>query len=295
MLYRTEPDVQVLVHAQRPSGPARGEIILVHGLEGSSDAGYARSMAFAALEAGYATHRFNMRSCGGTEHLALSNYHSGQTGDVRFVLRELRKRSDLPIYLVGFSLGGNVVLKLTGELGESARGLVAGTCAVSTPIDLKACATNLGKPGNFIYERRFLDRLCERIRVRHKQAPEMYRIEPLKKVRTIFDFDDFYTGPLFGFGNAETYYATQSAKNFIGNIRVPTLVIQAKDDPMIPFEVYDHPAFRENPHLRLVAVDHGGHLGFIARGKPRFWLDEVVTHWLEQMQASRDQTERSVS
>ena len=289
VLYRTEPDVQVLVHAQRPDGPPRGEIIFVHGLEGSSAAGYARSMAFAALEAGYATHRFNMRSCGGTEHLALSNYHSGQTGDVRFVLGELRKKTDLPIYLVGFSLGGNVALKLTGELGGEARGLIAATCAVSTPIDLKACATNLGKPGNFLYERRFLDRLSERIRLRHKQAPEMYKLEPLKNVRTIFDFDDFYTGPLFGFGNAETYYATQSSKNFLGNIRVPTLVIQAKDDPMIPFEVYDHPAFRENPHLTLVAVEHGGHLGFIARGKPRFWLDAVVTDWLEQMQSSTKQ------
>ncbi len=285
VLYRTEPGVQVLVHAQRPDGPARGEIIFVHGLEGSSAAGYARSMAYAALEAGFATHRFNMRSCGGTEHLALSNYHSGQTSDVGFVLRTLRARTDLPIYLAGFSLGGNVVLKLTGELGEDARGLIAGTCAVSTPIDLKACALNIGRRENFIYQRRFLDRLSERIRLRHKQAPEIYKLEPLEAVRTIFDFDDAYTGPLFGFGNAETYYTTQSAQNFIGNIRVPTLVIQAKDDPMIPFEVYDHPAFRENPCLKLVAVDHGGHLGFIARGQPRFWLDGVVMEWLSSWQA----------
>ena len=122
VVYQTEPQVAVLVHSQSPDGPARGEIILVHGLEGSSAAGYARSMSFAALEAGYATHRFNMRSCGGTEHLALSNYHSGQTSDLLYVLRERRKKTGLPIYLVGFSLGGNVVLKLTGELGEQAQG-----------------------------------------------------------------------------------------------------------------------------------------------------------------------------
>src|SRR5580700_1713089 len=120
VIYRTAPDVEVLVHSQRPDGPARGEIILVHGLEGSSAAGYARSMSYAALDAGYATHRFNMRSCGGTENLALSNYHSGQTSDLLYVLQERRKKSDLPIYLVGFSLGGNVVLKLTGELGDQA-------------------------------------------------------------------------------------------------------------------------------------------------------------------------------
>src|SRR5580698_5306145 len=280
VLYQTEPDVKVLVHSQRPEGPARGEIILVHGLEGSSAAGYARSMCYAALESGFATHRFNMRSCGGTENLALTNYHSGQTSDLLYVVREIRKKSGLPIYLVGFSLGGNVVLKLAGELGEEARGLITAVCAVSTPIDLKACATEIAKPGNFIYERRFLQRLRERIRRRHLQAPELYPLEPLKKVRTIYDFDDLYTGPLFGFGNADNYYTTQSSNRFIGKIRVPALLVQAKDDPLIPFSVYDHPAFRENPCLTLIAVEHGGHLGFVARDTPRFWLDLLVTGWL---------------
>ena len=280
VIYQTEPDVKVLVHAQLPDGPPRGEIIFVHGLEGSSAAGYARSMSYEALEAGYATHRFNMRSCGGTENLALSNYHSGQTSDLLYVLRERRKQSDLPIYLVGFSLGGNVVLKLTGELGDDAQGLLAAVCAVSTPIDLKACAKALGKPKNFLYEQRFLQRLRDRIRLRNMQAPEIYSLEPLKRIRTIYEFDDLYTGPLFGFGNADTYYTTQSANRFIGNIRVPALMVQAKDDPLIPFEVYEHPAFRENRNLTLLAVEHGGHLGFIARGKPRFWLDGVVMSWL---------------
>ena len=281
VIYRTEPEVEVLVHSQRPEGPPRGEIILVHGLEGSSAAGYARSMSYAALEAGYATHRFNMRSCGGTENLALTNYHSGQTSDLLHVVRQRRLKSDLPIYLVGFSLGGNVVLKLTGELGEDARGLITAVCAVSTPIDLKACSMALGKPNNFLYEQRFLSRLRDRVRLRHKQAPETYSLEPLKKIRTIYDFDDLYTGPLFGFGGADNYYATQSSKEFLGKIRIPALLVQAKDDPLIPFSVYDHPAFRENPCLTLIAVEHGGHLGFISRRRPRFWLDGLVTNWLK--------------
>ncbi len=294
VIYQTEPDVSVLVHSQSPDSAARGEIILVHGLEGSSAAGYARSMCYAALDAGYATHRFNMRSCGGTENLALSNYHSGQTSDLLHVVRELRKKTDLPIYLVGFSLGGNVVLKLAGELNDDARGLVTAVCAVSTPIDLKACATALGKRENFIYEQRFLSRLRERIRLRHQQAPEIYSLEPLKKIRTIYDFDDLYTGPLFGFGNADNYYATQSANRFIGKIRIPALVVQAKDDPLIPFAVYDHPAFRENPNLTLVAVDHGGHLGFIARHRPRFWLDGLVTGWIEELSPRGNKTPREL-
>jgi uncharacterized protein len=293
--YRTEPEVEVLVHSQRPDGAARGEIIFVHGLEGSSAAGYARSMSWAALEAGYVTHRFNMRSCGGTEHLSLSNYHSGQTSDLFFVLKERRRNSHLPIFLVGFSLGGNVVLKLAGELGDQAQGLITAVCAVSTPIDLKACSLALGQPNNFIYEQRFLQRLRGRIRLRNKQAPEIYSLEPLQKIRTIYEFDDLYTGPLFGFGNADTYYTTQSANRFLDKIRVPALLVQAKDDPLIPFSVYDHPAFRENPHLTLIAVEHGGHLGFISRRRPRFWLDGLVTAWLNDQVVESSSYPRSAA
>jgi predicted alpha/beta-fold hydrolase len=160
---------------------------------------------------------------------------------------------------------------------------------------LKACSMALGKPGNILYERRFLQRLRDRVRLRHQQAPEIYSLEPLKKIRTIYDFDDLYTGPLFGFGNADNYYATQSSNRFLAKIRVPALLVQAKDDPLIPFSVYDHPAFRENPCLTLIAVDHGGHLGFISRHRPRFWLDGVVTSWLKEPRpsgavSSREQT-----
>ncbi len=282
VLYQTEPYVQVLVHSQRPEGEPRGELILVHGLEGSSDAGYARSMSYAALEAGYVAHRFNFRSCGGTEKLALSNYHSGQTSDVLYVARERKRAGGLPIYLAGFSLGGNVVLKLAGESGDAGRDLLAGVCAVSTPIDLGACANALGKPQNYIYAQRFLRRLKEKIRTRYAQAPETYTLEHLSKIRTIYDFDDYYTARLFGFGTAENYYRTQSSNQYLEKIRVPTLLVVAKDDPLVPFSVYDHPAFRENPHLRLVAVEHGGHLGFVARRRPRFWLDGLVMDWLQE-------------
>jgi len=283
VLYRTEPDVQVLAHSQRPDNEARGELILVHRLEGSSEAGYARSMSYAALEAGYATHRFNFRSCGGTEQLALSNYHSGQTSDVLYIARERKRASGLPVYLAGFSLGGNVVLKLAGELGDAGGDVLAGVCAVSTPIDLGACAKALGEPQNYIYKQRFLSRLKEKIRTRYAQAPETYTLEHLEKIRTIYDFDDYYTARLFGFGSAENYYRTQSSNQYLEKIRVPTLMVAAKDDPLVPFSVYEHPAFSRNSHLRLLAVEHGGHLGFVARRRPRFWLDGVVMEWLEEI------------
>jgi predicted alpha/beta-fold hydrolase len=283
VIYQTEPDVRVLVHCQRPTVKPCGELILVHGLEGSSDAGYARSMAYAALEAGYVTHRFNLRSCGGTEALALTNYHSGQTSDVLHVIGECKRSSGLPIFLAGFSLGGNVSLKLAGELGEAGPELLDGVCAVSTPLDLASCANALGKPGNIIYRQRFLSRLKEKVQRRHAQAPGIYTLEHLPKIRTIYEFDDYYTAQFFGFGTAAEYYRTQSSNQFLEKIRVPTLLVTAKDDPLVPFEVYNHPAIASNPYLRLVAADHGGHIGFISRTRPRFWLDGLVIDWLLEL------------
>src|SRR4029077_13140950 len=131
------------------------EVIVVHGLEGSSQSGYAPSLAHQLLPARWAAHRFNMRSCGGTEHLSGRGlYHSGQTSDLLAVVREIK--AEAPVFLAGFSLGGNVVLKLAGELGERAPEPIAGVIAVSTPIDLAACARRLAAPSNFMYSRRFL-------------------------------------------------------------------------------------------------------------------------------------------
>jgi predicted alpha/beta-fold hydrolase len=277
--YETEPGVQVRVEYQAPEGQPVAHLILVHGLEGSSEAGYARSLAQAALEAGCAAHRFNMRSCGGTEHLSgRTLYHSGQTSDLLAVIRQLS--GGVPVFLAGFSLGGNVVLKLAGELGESASGLIAGVMAISTPIDLAACVRRLDKPSNRIYARRFVSRLKERVRAKERLTPGLFDLSGLDRVQNIYEFDDRFTAQAFGFGSADNYYATQSANQFLDRIRVPTLVVQAKDDPLIPFAVYDHPAFSTNPHLRLLVTEHGGHLGFISRAKPRFWLDQVLVHWL---------------
>jgi len=278
-LFPTEPGVQVLVHSQRPTAPPLADLITVHGLEGSSDAGYARSLAQAALEAGYAVHRFNMRSCGGTEcYSGRTLYHSGQTGDLLEVIRRIRNSA--PLFLAGFSLGGNVVLKLAGEMGEAARDLIDGVTAVSTPIDLAACVERLGRPSNILYARRFLSRLKTRVRVKERVAPGVFQLDVLPRVKTIFDFDDTFTAPSFGFGTAANYYATQSSNQFVARIRVPTLLVQAKDDPLIPFEVYELAAVARNPNVRLLAVEHGGHLGFVSRSKPRFWLDQVLVQWI---------------
>ncbi len=281
VLYQTEPDIQVLVRQQLPPD-ARGEVILIHGLEGSSESGYARSMAYGALERGFGVHRFNMRGCGGTESLAVMSYHAGQTSDLLHVVRERRRLSGKPVWVVGYSLGANVTLKLAGELAEEAIGLLAGVAAVSAPIDLASCAHALNRPSNLIYRNRFVDRLKERIRRKNLLSPDVYTLEHLPKVKSIVDFDDYYTSRLFGFGTAANYFATQSSNQFLERIRIPALLLIAKDDPMVPFHVYDHPAFGRNPLLRLLPVEHGGHLGFISRTQPRFWLDHTILDWMEQ-------------
>jgi hypothetical protein len=223
-----------------------------------------------------------MRSCAGTEHLSgKALYHSGQTSDLLAVLRSIHGRA--PVFLAGFSLGGNVVLKLAGELGESAKGLIAGVTAVSTPIDLAACARRLQAASNFIYSNRFLKRLKQRIRLKERLTPGLFRLDHLDGVKSVYEFDDKFTAASFGFGTADNYYATQSANQFLDRIRVPALLVQSKDDPLIPFEVYNHPAFLHNPCLRLLLVEHGGHLGFVARSKPRFWLDDVLVQWMEKV------------
>jgi len=273
-LYQTDPDTQVLVQTQKPLGTPKGAVLMVHGLEGSGEAGYMRTMAHTALQAGYIAHRFHMRTCGGTAHLAKTLYHAGLTGDLLFVLRRFAAEGRAATHLVGYSLGGNVVAKLAGELGEEAKPLIASVCAVSTPIDLSVGARRLAEPSNRIYEQRFLKRMRERV-----QATRLFA-NGLLEPRTIWEFDDRITGPSFGFRGAEHYYSTQSCQNFLERIRVPTLFIQARDDVLVPFEMFDHPSFQSNPCLELMVTEYGGHLGFLARQRPRFWVDEAVIHWI---------------
>ena len=271
----------------QPDGAPKGQIILLHGLEGSGDAGYIASFAQESLTRGFGVHRLNMRTCGGTESLCETMYHSGLTGDTRHVLETIARRFPGPQFLVGFSLGGNVALKLAGELGETQ--LLTGVIAISTPIDLAKSVRAIDKPSNILYARRFLDRLRSRIRRKSTLSPDVYSEEGLDAVHNIWEFDDRFTAPLFGFGTAANYYATQSAMHFLDAIRVQTLVIAAKDDPLVPFESYQHAAFRTNGALTLLATEHGGHLGFLSRSRPRFWLDGISLDWIEAQLASAKQ------
>ncbi|MFN0103397.1 MAG: YheT family hydrolase [Bryobacteraceae bacterium] len=279
--FSTEPGVFIRVVEQRPAGFVRGSFVLVHGLEGSSEGGYMQSMAWNALRQGYAVHRFNIRGCGGTEGWCQTLYHAGLTADLRSYLESLRGRG--PVTLIGYSLGGNVVLKLAGELGESGPELLHSVVGVSTPINLAACVEALGKKSNAIYQNRFVMRMRERLTERRRLHPEafgpIFARTDVNAIRTVFDFDDRITAPHFGFGDAPNYYKTQSSMHFLSRIRVPALLLTSQDDPLVPFAVYGNPAIRENPLLELLAPAHGGHVAFLARQTPRFWADEAIIDW----------------
>jgi predicted alpha/beta-fold hydrolase len=274
-LYRTEPDVRVLVCSQRPSGASRGELVMVHGLEGSGEAGYIRSLSMAALRTGFAAHRFHMRTCGGTEHLCRTLYHAGLTSDLLSVLREFREAGRAPAFLAGFSLGGNVVLKLAGEMGEAAREYVQGVCTVSAPLDLAACARRIGERDNRVYEARFVRAMRKRL-----AATGRYEGRDFADLCSVFELDDRFTAPSFGFGDAANYYRTQSAIGHLAGLRVPALLIQAKDDTFVPFAAYESAAVCSNPWIELVATEYGGHLGFIGRAPHRLWSDAVIMEWI---------------
>ena len=203
----------VVALEHQPHGDARGQIVLLHGLEGSADAGYLASFSTGSdarlrrASAEYAHLRGNRRS-------VRDDVPLGLTGDTRAVLEELQRGENYgPLYLVGFSLGGNVALKLAGELGETC--LLNGVVAISTPIDLARSVRAIDRPSNFLYARRFLDRLKGRVRRKSRISPDLYKEDRLEGVKTIWEFDDRFTAPLFGFGTAANYYATQSAINFL--------------------------------------------------------------------------------
>ena len=283
--FQTEPGVQVLMESQQPHGTAPAGLVMVHGLEGSAEAGYMLGLGAAALAASFTAHRFNMRTCGGTERLCSTLYHAGLTSDLRAVLRQLQQEGAAPVFLVGFSLGGNLVLKLAGELGDRALPFLRGVIAVSTPLDLAACSDRIAQPDNRIYERRFVYRMRDRL-----CATGRFRKQDFEGLETVRAIDDRITAPSFGFGDADNYYRTQSSLRFLDAIRVPVLLIQAKDDTFVPFDIFRSEAVRSNPRIELLAPEHGGHLGFIGRKPHRFWADQTILRWIERQNAKKSRS-----
>ena len=222
-------------------------------------------LADKARASGFNVVRLNQRNCGGTEHLSPDLYHSGLTGDPAAVLRELIEVDRLSsIVVVGYSLGGNLAVKLAGDYGESAPRQLRAVCAVSPTLDLARCVAALERRENRVYQWNFVRNLKRRMRRKARLFPARYTIDGIGGVRSVRAFDEMFTAPYHRFQDADDYYHRASALRVTDRIRVPTLILSAADDPFVPPEQFAAPGLLANAHVSVVITPHGGHCGFVA-------------------------------
>jgi uncharacterized protein len=286
-VFHVAADARVLAKChwqRRPTGSPT--LVLLHGLEGSADAHYMRGIANKAFSDGFNVVRLNQRNCGGTDHLSVGVYNSGLTADPAAVIRELVERDGLPsISVAGYSLGGNVALKLAGEYGPAPPSQVCAFAAISPTLDLTACIDALERRSNWLYQQNFLVALKQRIRRKRRLFPAHYSTAPLPRIRSVRQFDDAYTAPMSGYRDATDYYYRASALRVAAAIRVPTLIVTASDDPFVPVGPFGDAAVTANPAIRLVVTRHGGHCGFVS---PRdgsgdgYWAERVIVAFAKE-------------
>lgn len=288
-LFRVADQVQVRCDCHwQPDRRSALTTLLVHGLEGSSSSQYIVGTANKAWVAGMNVVRMNVRGCGGTDALGASLYHSGLSSDVGEIVRDLIASEALPrLAIAGFSMGGNMVLKLAGEWGGDAPPQVKAVAAVSPGMDLSASADALHLPANRIYEFRFLLSLWRSLRRKARLFPHQYQKPSLRCLRSIRDFDDVVTAPAFGFQGAEDYYTRASATALVGRIGMPTLVIHASDDPFVRLLPSTTAALRANPNITLLETAYGGHCGFLAEpnGYDGRWAERQIINFFIDMAA----------
>ncbi|MFN4145453.1 MAG: YheT family hydrolase [Runella sp.] len=259
-------------------------VILSHGLEGDSTRQYIVGMVRLLNAYGYDCLAWNYRSCGGESNRTLRFYHSGETSDLDFVVHHALAQGYQQIFLIGFSLGGNVTLKYAGEKGKNIPAALQKVVVFSVPMDLLACSRNIEKPQNKIYLHRFLQSLKPKIAAKAKQYPHDFAWEDWRRVKTFWDFDHYFTGPLHGFSGADDYYARCSSKHFVANITVPTLIINAQNDPLVPYESLPIDLIASLPKVSLELPVHGGHCGFRPHkfeAKGTYWSEMRALHFLE--------------
>ncbi|MEP7304951.1 MAG: alpha/beta fold hydrolase [Acidobacteriota bacterium] len=290
--FDVDRDARVLAHCHwQPRPWERATILALHGLNGSSDAHYMRGIATKAFARGMNVVRLNQRNCGDTEHLSAGLFHSGLTADVRRVFEELIGVDGLPaIAVAGYSLGGNLALKLAGEYASQPPPALSAVCAVSPIIEISQCVRALEQPGNWLYQWNFVKDLKRRMRRKERFWPGLFDLSKLNRIKTVREFDEAYTAPYFGFEGAEDYYHRASSMRVVDRIRVPALIITAEDDPFVPAQPFRDPRVSTNPDIALFVCEHGGHCGFV--GPPAgeddgYWAEHQIVAFTEQHEQSR--------
>lgn len=251
-------------HANAPTDKV---LILLHGLEGNAQRPYMVGSARLFSASGYDVCAVNLRGCSGEPNLLFRSYHSGATEDLEAVIQHIEKtRAYGRIYLKGFSLGGNLILKYLGERPQSPD-RIAGAAAISVPCDLHDSLLQLNKPKNWLYARRFLATLREKVREKQKRFPEQITMEEAGNIRSLKDFDDYYTSRAHGFVDAIDYYTRCSSLGFLEGIRVPTLLLNARNDSFLGPLCYPGEICRNHPDIYFESPDYGGHVGFVGEGR----------------------------
>ncbi|MCI5064624.1 alpha/beta fold hydrolase [bacterium] len=266
-------------------GPESSHVVIIcHGLEGSAQRAYVQGMARTLLEYRDETvptiAALNFRGCSGEPNRKPYSYHSGSSDDLREVIAHLSTRFP-EISLVGFSLGGNVVLKYLGEMGARGESPIARAVAISVPVDLAGCAERLALPRNRFYMRRFLRMLHEKLSAKEAMFPNEISVSNFHELETFADFDGRYIAPLHGFRDAKDYWEQCSSLPLLSQIRVPTLLINAQDDPFLHPRCFPHEVATVNPHFSLLTPQYGGHVGFFHTPWDRvYWSEQQTAQFL---------------
>lgn len=277
--------LELVRHAAPPSAP---RLLLLHGLEGSPRSHYVRGLMTEARRRRWAADLLVFRSCGTVPNRAPRFYHSGETGDLDWVVRRLvREEPGRPLLLTGVSLGGNVLLKWLGERGDALPREVVAAATISVPYDLAQGARHIENGFSRVYQAYFLRSLQRKALEKHRRFPDRIDARAATRARTLWEFDDAVTAPLHGFRDAADYYARSSAIGWIDRIRIPTLLLSAWDDPFLPASVLGDVAriAEGNPHLRPEFQQTGGHVGFLAGRvpwRPLYWGEWRATEFLAE-------------
>ena len=288
-MFEVAPGSRILTkcHWQTPA-QVHPTILLVHGLEGCTESPYMRGIAHKAWHAGLNVIRMNLRNCGGTEHLTPTLYNGGMSRDLKAVGTELANHDHISeLWVVGYSMGGNLALKLGGEVGNALPSL-KGIIAVCPNINPAECVSALQKPTNWIYYQYFLRNLKDRLARKARLFPNKWDLSELKRIRTLREFDDAFTSKDDGYHDAADYYERSGSRHVLGNISVPTLIITAQDDPFIPYHIFEVSSIQTNPSIRFVAPRYGGHCGFIQKPRPHedlFWAENRIIGFVQNYQS----------
>lgn len=256
--------------------------IISHGLEGSSRSKYVFGMVSNLYKAGIDCVAWNFRGCSGEANKKLKSYHSGTTDDLETVINyAISKGKYEEIYLVGFSLGGNVTLKYVGEKGDQIPSVVKKAVAISAPCDLRSAVKSLARKGNIVYMKRFLRQLKRKLKAKKKLFPDALTLRGYRKIKNFMEYDRIYTAPIHGFNSAEEYWDKCSSRQFIPDIRIPTLLLNAKDDPFLGKDCFPYEEAQHSEYFFLETSKHGGHVGFIDfRKKGSYWSEKRTLEFL---------------